>query len=75
MKADIREYVRQCIVYQKNQVLDGSSSGLLQPVLCQHGWDEVAMDVIEGFPKSEGMDTILVVVDRSVDRICLICRI
>ena len=38
-----------------------SKPGLLVPT---HVWDHITMDFIEGLPMSEGVDTILVVVDR-----------
>ena len=38
---------------------------LLQPlVIPSQRWEEVSMDFITGFPKSEGMTIIMVVVDR-----------
>ena len=42
-----------------------TAAGLLQPIpVPAKVWDEITMDFIEGPPKSEGYDTILVVVNR-----------
>lgn len=53
MRRDIAKWVRGCITCQQHP------SPLLARV-----WDDLTMDFIEGLPKSETIDTILVVVDR-----------
>lgn len=65
MKKDILARVKACEVCQRNKQLSGSVAGLLQPIpLPLRVWEELSMDFIEGLPKSGGMTTILVVVDR-----------
>ena len=50
---------------QKNKYLATTPAGLLQPLpLPDQVWDEVTIDFIEGLPRSEGVDSILVVVDH-----------
>lgn len=65
MRMDIVDYIRKCIICQQHKALTSSPSGLLQPIpLPEQMWDEITMDFIEGLPKSDGWDTIWVVVDR-----------
>ncbi|RVW39687.1 Transposon Tf2-8 polyprotein [Vitis vinifera] len=65
MKNDIKEFVEKCLVCQQNKTLTLSLAGLLQPLsIPDKIWDDVTMDFIEGLPKSEGYNSILVVVDR-----------
>jgi hypothetical protein len=57
--------VRQCEVCKINKEEHVASPGLLQPLsIPQKVWSDITMDLIEKLPKSEGKDTIMVVVDR-----------
>ncbi|KAF8393178.1 hypothetical protein HHK36_021419 [Tetracentron sinense] len=65
MRKDGIKFVQECIVCQQNNHLATTPAGLLQPIpLPAQVWDEVTLDFMEGLPRSEGWDTILVVVDR-----------
>jgi hypothetical protein len=65
LKNDVTQYVQQCAICQKAKAERVHPAGLLQPLPVPQGiWEDVTMDFIEGLPKSEGFDTILVVVDR-----------
>ena len=65
MKRRIQQYVGVCAVCQEHKYLSMSPMGLFQPLFIpKQIWEDVTMDFIEGLPKSEGMYTILVVVDR-----------
>lgn len=65
MKKDIRVYVRECDVCQKNKSENLAPARLLQslPIPTQ-GWNDISMDFIEGLPMSRGKLVIFVVVDR-----------
>lgn len=65
MKADVENFVKQCSVCQQAKHELIHPAGLLQPLPVPDGvWQDLTMDFIEGLPKSDGHDTILVVVDR-----------
>lgn len=65
MKADVENFVRQCQICQQAKAERTHPAGLLQPLSIPKGaWQDITMDFIEKLPKSEGYDTILVVVDR-----------
>jgi hypothetical protein len=70
LKNDVTQYVQQCAVCQKAKPERVHPTGLLQPLPVPQGiWEEVTMDFIEGLPKSEGFDTILVVVNQSCPKL------
>ncbi|WVZ17271.1 hypothetical protein V8G54_010253 [Vigna mungo] len=65
MKKDIKEWVQQCAVCQRNKAETLAPAGLLQPLpIPTQVWSDISMDFIGGLPKVKGKDTILVVMDR-----------
>lgn len=65
MQQDVKSYVQSCPVCQKNKSENTPYPGLLAPLPVPEGaWTHVSMDFIEGLPKSQGKNVILVVVDR-----------
>jgi hypothetical protein len=64
LKAEVISFVQQCLVCQHAKSERIHPPGLLQPLPIPSGaWQDLTMEFIEGLPKSEGYDTILVVVD------------
>lgn len=65
MKVNVEDFVKQCSICQHAKHSNTVSDGLLQPLPIPEGaWQDVSMDFVEGLPKVEGSNTILVVVDR-----------
>lgn len=65
MKADTKKFVNECTVCQQEKYEATRPPGYLVPLLIlSHPWIDISMDFIETLPRSEGMKTILVVVDR-----------
>jgi hypothetical protein len=65
LKKQVTEFVKQCAICQKNKSENIPYPGLLQPLpLPDMAWTHISMDFIEGLPKSQSKDVILVVVDR-----------
>lgn len=64
-KSNVDQFVRQCVVCQQTKVEHLHPTGLLQPLpIPTRAQKDITMDFVEGLSKSDGSDTILVVVDR-----------
>ncbi|GJX66091.1 transposon ty3-I gag-pol polyprotein [Tanacetum coccineum] len=65
LRREVKHLVRECLVCQKNKPNLGAYPSLLQPFPIPQGvWKSISMDFIEGLPKSNGKNVILVVMDR-----------
>lgn len=65
MKKEVKQFVRSCDNCQRNKTENIHPPGLLQPLaIPNQAWAQVSMDFIEGLPKSNNKDVIMVVVDR-----------
>ncbi|KAJ0578410.1 putative nucleotidyltransferase, Ribonuclease H [Helianthus annuus] len=61
----VRNFIRQCTICQKAKYETVATPGLLQPLpIPNHVFSDISMDFIGGLPKSQGKDSIFVVVDR-----------
>ena len=65
MKANIKAFVRECDVCQRIKSETSAPTSLLQPLeIPTTPWTDVSLDFVEGLPKSQGYEVILVVVDK-----------
>lgn len=65
LKETVTQFVQACTVCQQAKVEHVRLPGLLQPLpVPDRAWKVVSLDFIEGLPKSQGYDTILVVIDK-----------
>jgi len=65
MEDDIELYVKTCLVCQQDKTLRQQEAGLLQPLsIPDKPWVSILIDFIIGFSKVDGMNTIMVVIDR-----------
>jgi hypothetical protein len=65
LKTAVDDFVRQCQVCQQAKHENTKPAGKLQPLpVPLLPWDDISMDFVEGLPKSDGFEVIMVVVDR-----------
>ncbi|XP_071939847.1 uncharacterized protein [Coffea arabica] len=65
MKQRVISFVQNYDICQKNKSKNVPYPGLLQPIpVPKQAWLHISMDFIEKLPRSQGYDTILVVLDR-----------
>jgi hypothetical protein len=65
MKKEVETWVSRCPVCQRSKHENCHYPGLLDPLpVPDMAWTHVSMDFVEGLPKSQGKDVIMVVVDR-----------
>lgn len=65
LKKQVEHYIRECPTCQITKAEHIHIPGLLNPLeVPDMAWTHITMDFIEGLPKSQGKDVILVVVDR-----------
>ena len=64
LKEDVKRYVQGCFKYQQNKVQHQKKARELHPLEIPQGlWQEISIDIIGPLPKSNGMDTIVVIVN------------
>jgi len=65
LKEDIKKYVQGCFKCQENKVQHQKKAGGLHPLNIPQGpWQAISIDIIKSLPKSNRMDTIVVIVDQ-----------
>lgn len=63
--SDVHEFVRSCDVCQRCKSEHNAPPGLLQPLpIPNNAWETIFLDFVEGLPKSNGKEIVLVVVDK-----------
>ena len=72
LKKDVKRYIQGCFKCQQNKVQHQRKAGELHPLEISQGlWQEISIDIIGPLPKSNGMDAIVIIVNRFTKMICL----
>jgi len=65
LKEDVKKYVQGCVKCQQNKVQHQRKVGELHPLEIPEGpWQDISIDMIGPLPSSNGMDAIVVIMDR-----------
>ena len=65
LRSDVKKHVKECDVCQRLKYETCHVVGLLQPLpIPNKPWLHISMDFVEGLPKSQSKDVVLVAVDR-----------
>ena len=65
MTKSVQNYIRRCTICQACKYDNSAYPGLLQPLpIPEEVWLDIFMDFIEGLPRSQRKEVILVLVDR-----------
>ena len=65
LKEDVKKYIQGCVKCQQNKVQYQRKAGELHPLKISEGpWQDISIDMIGPLPSSNGMNAIVVIVDR-----------
>jgi len=65
LKEDVKKYIQRCFKCQQNKVQYQRKVGELHPLeILQGSWQEISIDIIGPLPKLNGIDAMVVIVDR-----------
>ena len=65
LKEDVKKYVQECVKCQQNKMQHQRKAGELHLLEIPEGpWQDISIDMIGPLPRSNGMDAIVVIVDR-----------
>ena len=72
LKKDVKKYIQGCFKCQQNKVQHQKKAGELHLLEILNGpWQEISIDIIGPLPKSNRMDTIMVIVNQFMKMIRL----
>jgi len=64
LKEDVKKYVQGCFKCQQNKIQHQKKSGELYLLEIPQGlWQDISIDIIGPLPRSNGMNTIVVIVN------------